>query len=93
MTKKTYYTIYQIKNRINTKCYIGKHKTKDLDDGYFGSGTYLEIAFDDHGIENFQKEIICFCKDEISMKEMETYLIEENVRRGTKLYNLDCVYG
>ena len=92
MTKKTYYTIYQIKNLINSKCYIGKHKTKDLDDGYFGSGTYLEIAFDDHGIENFQKEIICLCKDEISMKEMETYLIQENVRKGIKLYNLDCVY-
>lgn len=55
-------------------------------------GTYLEIAFDDWGIENFEKEIICLCKDEIEMEEMESYLIDENVRRSIKLYNLDRVY-
>ena len=28
------YTIYQITNNLNGKIYIGKHQTKDLDDGY-----------------------------------------------------------
>lgn len=60
--------------------------------GYFGSGTYLDIAFDDWGIENFQKEIICLCKDETEMKDMESHLIDENAKRGIKLYNLDRVY-
>lgn len=37
MTNTIYYTIYQIKNTLNGKCYIGKHQTKKLNDRYFGS--------------------------------------------------------
>lgn len=55
-------------------------------------GTYLEIAFDDWGSENFKKEIICLCKDEDEMEQMESYLIEENVKRGIKTYNIRGVY-
>jgi hypothetical protein len=28
-----YFTVYQITNKINRKIYIGKHQTKDLNDG------------------------------------------------------------
>ena len=55
-------------------------------------GTYLDIAFDDWGIENFEKEIICLCKDEDEMDKMESHLIAENVRRGIKLYNICGVF-
>lgn len=51
-------------------------------------GTYLEIAFDDWGVENFIKEIICLCKNETEMTEIESHLIDENVWRGIKLYNI-----
>lgn len=38
--------------------YIGVHRTKNLDDGYMGSGKILMLAFEKHGKENFKKTIL-----------------------------------
>jgi len=32
--------IYQITNKVNNKIYIGLHSTKDINDGYMGSGKF-----------------------------------------------------
>ena len=39
-----YYYIYQITNLVNNKIYVGVHKTKDLNDGYMGSGKVIISA-------------------------------------------------
>ena len=39
---ENFYTIYKITNKTNGKFYIGLHETKDLLDGYLGSGISLK---------------------------------------------------
>ena len=72
---------------INGKKYIGKHSTTDVYDGYFGSGIAIKQAINKYGIDNFKKEIICYCDNEEELKEMEKYHIK---KEGTfsKGYNL-----
>lgn len=70
-----FYTIYKTTNTINGKFYIGKHKTKDLNDGYLGSGKLLKRAIGKYGIDNFHKEILHICKDEDHMNLLESILV------------------
>ena len=80
-----YYTVYKITNIINGKTYIGKHKTKNLDDGYMGSGKLIQIAIKKYGKHNFLKEYIGFYNSIEEMNEAERHLISENKNSS---YNL-----
>lgn len=80
-----FYTIYKTTNLINGKFYIGKHQTKDLNDGYLGSGKLLKRAISKYGIENFHKEILHICKDESHMNLLESILVVPDVETN---YNL-----
>lgn len=69
------YTVYKITNKIDGKFYIGKHQTRDLNDGYMGSGKYLKSAIKKHGLENFSKEILHVFDSEKEMNEKEKELV------------------
>lgn len=83
-----FYTIYKITNKLNGKYYIGKHQTKDLNDGYMGSGKLITRAIKKHGIDNFTKEILFVFdnEDEMNAKEAELVVVSEET------YNL-CAGG
>jgi hypothetical protein len=79
-----FFCVYKITNHINQKVYIGAHKTKDLNDDYFGSGVGLKRALRKHGKENFSKEIL-----EVFSSEKEMYNREkELVFLGEQSYNM-----
>lgn len=83
-----FYTIYKVTNKINGKIYIGKHQTKDLNDGYMGSGKHLKRAIEKYGLNNFAKEILFVFDNEVDMNVKESELVtEEFVKKDTN-YNL-----
>lgn len=87
-----FYVIYKTTNTVNGKIYIGKHRTKNLNDKYLGSGKLLQHAIKKYGIENFTKEIIhiCHTEDEMNLKERE--IVTEEFCLRTDNYNV-CVGG
>jgi hypothetical protein len=83
-----FYTIYQITNLIDGKIYIGKHQTKDLNDGYMGSGKRLKYAISKHGIENFKKDVLFQFGNESEMNAKEAELVTEKFCLREDTYNL-----
>lgn len=71
-----YHYLYKISCLLPDKpyYYIGIHKTKNLNDGYWGSGTKLLTCLKGLGKQNFKKEILQFCStyQELLKLEKET---------------------
>jgi hypothetical protein len=80
--------MYQIKNLLNNKIYVGVHKTKSLDDGYMGSGKIIRSAITKHGISNFSKVILEYFEDAKSMYAKEAEVVNEEFLLREDVYNL-----
>jgi hypothetical protein len=86
----TYYTVYKTVNLLNGKFYFGVHKTKDPDDEYLGSGTYIKRAVAKYGEQNLRKEVLFIYLDAESAFGKEDELIQcwrehplcKNLRKG-----------
>lgn len=83
-----YYTVYKITNNFDDKCYIGVHQTANTEDGYMGSGVYLNRAYEKHGIENFSKEILFSFTNPSEMFAKEAELVNEDFVSQANTYNL-----
>jgi group I intron endonuclease len=65
------FIVYEIKNKINGKSYIGQYSGNSFEK-YFGSGKLIKLAIKKYGLENFTKIILeeCSNKDELNIKEI-----------------------
>jgi group I intron endonuclease len=84
-----YFIVYKTTNQINGLIYVGQRRTKDLNDGYLGSGLTLLKAIKKYGKRNFYREILEFCKDKQHLNESEMFWIKElNARDRGIGYNI-----
>lgn len=88
MEKEKLYFLYETRNILNGMIYIGVHATKDLNDGYMGSGLMLQRAINKHGIENFKRSIIKFFDNSKQMFEEERITVDLDFISRDDVYNL-----
>jgi dissimilatory sulfite reductase (desulfoviridin) alpha/beta subunit len=86
-----FYYLYEIKNTINNKIYVGVHKTANLNDGYMGSGKAINRAIKKYGVENFTKTILEYFTNETSMYSKEKEVVNEEFLARPDVYNLSLV--
>lgn len=84
-----YHFVYKTTNLVNGKSYIGKHSTKNLSDGYLGSGLVIMRAVDKYGSKNFKREILEFCStlDEAYSRE-ECIITDFDAVNSELFYNM-----
>ena len=80
--------MYEIKNLINNKIYVGVHKTLNLNDGYMGSGKVILRAIKKHGIENFTKTILETFDNAETMFSKEIEIVSDEFLARPDVYNL-----
>jgi len=83
-----FHFIYETKNLVNGKKYIGKHSTDNIDDGYIGSGVVLNNAIKKYGKSNFYRTIIHWCENEKELNAKETEFITDAVVHSADYYNI-----
>jgi hypothetical protein len=83
-----FYYLYEIKNLINNKIYVGVHKTSDLNDGYMGSGKIIRSAIEKHGLSNFSKVILETFENVKDMYAREKEVVNEEFLKRKDVYNL-----
>jgi hypothetical protein len=83
-----HYYLYEIRNNINGKIYVGVHKTKVLDDGYMGSGKIISRAIEKYGVENFTKTILETFESQEEMFAREKEVVSEEFLSREDTYNL-----
>jgi hypothetical protein len=70
------------------KYYIGRHSTKDVNDGYFGSGKWIRSIKDK---STLKREILEICTED-NLREREEHYLKENVGRENCMnFNLNSV--
>lgn len=82
--------VYQIKNTVNGKTYIGLRKLSRDNSwrGYMGSGVLIKQAIDKYGKEKFIKSFLGYAYSQEELYKLEKILIEDAKSKGKADYNL-----
>ena len=83
-----FFYLYQITNLVNNKIYIGVHSTKDIDDGYMGSGVNIQSAIKKYGVDSFKKDILHTFDNADDMYAKEKEIVTEEFLLREDTYNL-----
>ena len=82
-----YHYIYKITQKKTGAYYMGRHTTKNLNDGYFGSGTLISALVDMLGKDDFVKEILEFLPNYNELKAREKEIVNEDLLKDPLCLN------
>jgi len=82
------YLVYQIKNEINGKIYVGFHGTHNENDGYMGSGKLIKRAIEKYGPENFKRTILARFDNIVEAEAYERSIVDDDFVDRDDTYNL-----
>ena len=85
---KAYHIVYLTTNPFNNKIYVGKHSTNNLNDGYKGSGKYLNKAFKKYGKKHFKFQILHYCLTLMDAYEVEGWIVDQAFIDRPDTYNV-----
>lgn len=83
-----FYYLYEIRNNLNNKIYVGVHKAKKMDDGYMGSGKIIRSAIQKYGIANFSKVVLETFENAEAMYAREKEIVTDEFLLREDVYNL-----
>lgn len=89
----SYFYIYKVTCLVNNKFYIGQHTTKNLNDGYMGSGKIKKLSIKKYGRENHFFEIVEFLESKDSLKKRESEIINEEMLSNESCMNIQLGGG
>jgi hypothetical protein len=81
--------VYLITNKLDGMKYVGLRASPVFDDNYWGSGVRVINAIKKYGKENFEREILHWCRtpEELLEKELQEHL-ERGVADSEEYYNI-----
>lgn len=97
------YIVYETTNLVNSKIYIGLHKTKnpDIFDGYLGNGIYatqpytyqyaktaFQYAVKKYGPNNFRRKTLAIFDTIEEASDLEEQLVNEKFLERNDVYNM-----
>jgi hypothetical protein len=82
-----FHFVYCTENIQSGKIYVGKHSTKNIDDGYLGSGKLLKEAIQSEGFQNFHRHILMMCDSEDHAFEVERFIVDDDFVKDENTYN------
>ena len=83
-----YRYFYMIHNMVDNGYYLGVHTTKNIGDGYKGSGTRLKNAMKVYDSCNFTKYIIKCFDNNNDLMEYEKAIVNESLLNDPLCYNI-----
>jgi hypothetical protein len=80
--------IYKTTNLVNGRYYIGMHSTKNVEDGYLGSGKRLMAEVKKYGIDSFERQILFKESSREALKKREAAIVNEELLKDPLCLNL-----
>jgi hypothetical protein len=74
-TEKRYHVLYRTTCTVTGKFYLGIHSTDDIDDGYLGSGLYIQRSVEKHGREAHTVEHVALFETRAELLAAEKALV------------------